>query len=374
MKESRKPDGTRYYTYILVYVDDVLIISHDPSHYMDQLEQEYYVKKDSIGPPELYLGMQVKQVLDRKGKLAYATSCTNYVHEAVKVVERRMQDFDFTFYKSAKNPNQPFISLKYKPELDISEFCEADHHQFYQQMVGIMRWMIEIGCLDITIKVSLMSCCLAQPRMGHLIQVLHMFSYLKSHQSMDLCYDPTKLTINESSTNQQDRACHRASVMKTMYADATEDIPRDMPTPLGKSIQINAFVDADDAGNQTTLRSQIGIIIYGNMAPLFWYSKRQNTVEASTFGSKFVAMRILVEMLIALRYKLRMFGIEIDGPCNVFCDNEAVMKSTVMAESTLKKNHLSIAYHKSREAVAAGVMLVFMRKLGRITLIFLLRF
>ena len=73
------------------------------------------------------------------------------------------------------------------------------------------------------------------------------------------------------------------------------------------------------------------------MAPLMTFSKRQNTVEASTFGAEFVAMRVLVEMLIGLRYKLRMFGIPLDGPCNVFCDNEAVTKSTMRAESTLKK-------------------------------------
>ena len=56
------------------------------------------------------------------------------------------------------------------------------------------------------------------------------------------------------------------------------------------------------------------------MSPTVWYSKRQNTVEASTYGSEFVTMRILVEMFIALRYKLRLFCVPIDEPCNVFCD------------------------------------------------------
>ena len=150
--------------------------------------------------------------------------------------------------------------------------------------------------------------------------------------------------------------------MKTLYPDAIDLMPPNIPSPRGKRIQINAFVDADHAGESTTRRSQTGIIIYGNMAPLKWFSKRQNTCEASTFGSEFVAMRILVEMLIGLRYKLRMFGIPIDGPCNVFCDNEAVSKSSMLAENTLKKKHLSIAFHQSREAVAAGVMLVFYEK------------
>ena len=38
MKKDACPDGTSYYTYILVYVDNVLIISHNPSFYMEQLK------------------------------------------------------------------------------------------------------------------------------------------------------------------------------------------------------------------------------------------------------------------------------------------------------------------------------------------------
>ena len=69
-------------------------------------------------------------------------------------------------------------------------------------------------------------------------------------------------------------------------------------------------------------------------------------------------MRTAVEMVESLRYKLRMFGIPIDGPANVYCDNEAVTKNTSIPESTLKKKHHSISYHRCREAVAAGTMRV----------------
>ena len=62
---------------------------------------------------------------------------------------------------------------------------------------------------------------------------------------------------------------------------------------------------------------------------MIWYSKRQNTVETSTFGSKFVAMRIGVELVEALRYKLQMFGVPIKDPTNVFCDNEAATKNAI---------------------------------------------
>ena len=51
-----------------------------------------------------------------------------------------------------------------------------------------------------------------------------------------------------------------------------------------------------------------------------------------------------------------MFGVPINGPTNMFMDNEAVYKSASVPESTLKKKHLSIAYHRCREAVAAGTI------------------
>jgi hypothetical protein len=142
------------------------------------------------------------------------------------------------------------------------------------------------------------------------------------------------------------------------YRGAKEPIPGDAPEPLGNVVSTHCFVDADHAGNLITRRSQTGILLFINRAPIIWYSKRQNTVETSTFGSEFVALRIAVELIESLRYKLRMFGIPIDGPTNVYCDNEAVTKNTIYPESTLKKKHNSIAYHRAREAVAAGTIRV----------------
>ena len=69
-------------------------------------------------------------------------------------------------------------------------------------------------------------------------------------------------------------------------------------------------------------------------------------------------MKTAVELAEAIRYKLRMFGVPIDGPTSVFCDNEAVYKNTVLPESTLNKKHHSIAYHRCREAVAAQTIRV----------------
>ena len=114
------------------------------------------------------------------------------------------------------------------------------------------------------------------------------------------------------------------------------------------------FVDASHASNQVTMRSHTGIFIKLNGAPISWYSKRQNTVESSTFGSEFIALRIAAEMCQSLRYKLRMFGVPIDGPTFVFCDNQSVTTNVTIPNSQLNKKHNAICYHKVRECVASG--------------------
>ena len=63
---------------------------------------------------------------------------------------------------------------------------------------------------------------------------------------------------------------------------------------------MSAFVDANHAGNVVTHHSHTGIIINVCNAMIIWYSKRQNTVEAATFGSEFVALCICKELIVGL--------------------------------------------------------------------------
>jgi hypothetical protein len=149
---------------------------------------------------------------------------------------------------------------------------------------------------------------------------------------------------------------------KEFYPDATEPIPVNAPEPRGNEVQVNMFCDAAHATCLATRRSTTGVIIFVNGAPIRWYSKRQNTVESSTFGSEFVALKIAVEMNIALRYKIRMMGVPIEEPTNTFADNSSVVTNVTIPESTLQKRHNAIAYHKCREECAAGAIRVAFEK------------
>ena len=81
------------------------------------------------------------------------------------------------------------------------------------------------------------------------------------------------------------------------------------------------FVDVSHGGNVKDRRSQTGVLIFINKAPIHWYSKKQPSVDTSTFGAELCAMKVGVEMMEALRYNLGMFGVPLEGAANVFCDN-----------------------------------------------------
>ena len=118
-------------------------------------------------------------------------------------------------------------------------------------------------------------------------------------------------------------------------------------------MSMHYFEVADHASEKLTRLSQTGILIFCNRAPFMWLSKKQNSSETSTFGSEFTALKLSVELVISLRYKLRMFGVPIEVTTGMFCDNEAVFKNTSTPDSVLRKNNHSITYNKCREAVAA---------------------
>jgi hypothetical protein len=129
------------------------------------------------------------------------------------------------------------------------------------------------------------------------------------------------------------------------------------PPPLGKEVDLRMMVDSDHAGDKTTRRSRTGFLIFLNVSLINWLSQKQPTIESSVFGAEFVAMKLGMEALQGIRYKLRMIGVFIAGPTYVYGDNMSVIHNIQRPESTLKKKNLSICYYTVRKAVAMGEIL-----------------
>ena len=349
MKPMVRPeDGFKYYAYVLLYVDDVLAIGHDAESLIKGLDKYFKMKPDSIGDPSIYLGSKLSQVVLDNGVRCWSSSPAKYVQGAVNNVEEYLRKHDLPKLKNKVRAPWP---NDYVSETDVSPELDPKRAQYYQSLIGVLHWIVELGRIDMITEVSKLASHMALPREGHLKAIFHVFAYLKCKHNARMVFDPTYPDI-VSSDFKDDKD------WKEFYGNVKEPIPLNKPTPRGKCVDLRVFCDADYAGDQSLRRSRTGYIIYLNSAPIAWLSKRQATVETSVFGAEFVAMKQAVEALRGIRYKLRMMGVELTGPAFVYCDNMSVVHNTSNPASTLKKKSNSVCYHFIRESAAMGEILV----------------
>jgi hypothetical protein len=341
-RKALRGNGEKYYEYLFVYTDDVIAISETPRDILDEMNRHFLLKPESIGEPTQYLGATIsKYWVDGDPNPKWAIGSQKYISEAINVIKKRLGTKGMTLRTKASS----VLPTGYRPELDSTPLLGEADASFYMQCVGILRWIVELGRIDICAEVSMMSSYNAAPRSGHLDSVLHVFAYLATHNRSRIVMDDGYYPHKEIADVE----------WKEFYPDAKDVLPPDMPEPLGKPVQITMFVDASHAANLVTRQSRTGVLIFVNRAPIVWFSKKQASIETSSFGSEFMALKTGMEILEGLRYKLRMMGIPIDDYAHVKVDNLSVVRNTSVPESTLKKKSNSIAYHYVREKCAAGV-------------------
>ena len=220
MREAVKPDGSEYWEYVLLYVDDCLVISDNGEKILRKEIGKYFkLKEESIGPPDIYLGGKMRQVVLENGARAWAFSSSQYVQEAVRNVEVYLNARKEKLATKAGSP----ISNNYRPEIDDSDELNLVDAAYYQSLIGILRWIVELGRVDICCEVSMLSSCLALPREGHLEQLFHIFAYLKKKHNTEMVFDPSYPVIDKAKFERQDWS-------NTVYGDKLkEDLPPNMP-------------------------------------------------------------------------------------------------------------------------------------------------
>jgi hypothetical protein len=110
-----------------------------------------------------------------------------YVQSAVQNVKEYLAAIpgDQMLVKKSSGP----FSGAYKPELDESPELDPTRANFYQSQIGIFRWCVELGRIDIINEVSMLSTYLCLPREGHLEAVFHVFAYLGLHHNARVVFD-----------------------------------------------------------------------------------------------------------------------------------------------------------------------------------------
>ena len=333
----RQADDETHYEYVCTHVDDFMIVGRKPQIVMDKLKEVYIIKAE--GPPDYYLGNDYKQ---HKGR--WAVGCNKYLTESLKRVESMFGNLVKTAIPLKSDDH---------PELDQSEILGDDGHRKFQMLIGMLNWIVGIGRFDVAHATASLSRFSACPRKGHLERALRVFGYLKKRRSSRYVVDSRDPTYHGG---EEARAVDFGEIFKRQYPNAKEEIDRNVPPPLVDEMAITVFVDSDHAHDKMTRRSMTGMIIFVGRTPVYYSSKRQTSIETSTYGAEFCAMRQATEETIAVRYMLRCLGVRVETPTIVAGDNEGVLLNATNLESQLKKKHVAISFHKVRESAAAGII------------------
>jgi hypothetical protein len=121
---------------------------------------------------------------------------------------------------------------------------------YYQSLIGIVRWIVELGRIDVCLECSMMPSHLVLPREGNLYQLFQVFGYLKKYHNMEMVFDPSNPIIDESSFELRDWTSSEFG-----HLQGREELPPNMPEPQGLGFTIRAKVDAGHAADTTTRQS-----------------------------------------------------------------------------------------------------------------------
>ena len=178
-------------------------------------------------------------------------------------------------------------------ELDDSPLLNAIDHSKFRSLVGCANWLVTLGRFDIAYAVNSYSRFSMAPRQGHLDGMIRVFGYLKKWSKGSIVIDP-----KYPDHDQFDVADYNQ--WREFYPDAEEMIPDDdyRPEPKGPKVRTTVYKDADHAHDLVTRRSVSGVLLFINNTPVKWNSKRQKTVETSTYGSELVSVKVATELIL----------------------------------------------------------------------------
>jgi hypothetical protein len=123
------------------------------------------------------------------GVIAWGMSSSKYIQAAVAIV-KTYHSKEYPTSKWEKRTSGPFPN-NYAPELDTTELLDHEKSTFYQSQIGVLRWIVELGRIDMITEVSELSSFLAMPREGHLDAVFHLFNYLENRHNARIVFDPS---------------------------------------------------------------------------------------------------------------------------------------------------------------------------------------
>ena len=129
---------------------------------LNKLDKYFNLNPGSTGDPDMYLGSKLWRMTLRNGVIASVMSPSKYVHEASNNCVKHVKDNFPGKYTLPDCAENSFV-MGYEAVMDMSKALDPDEASYFQSIIGVMQWMVEIGRIDIATEVSLLSSHLAYP-------------------------------------------------------------------------------------------------------------------------------------------------------------------------------------------------------------------
>jgi hypothetical protein len=292
-----------------LYVDDMLILSKDPSdidRVVKGIGKRWKIK--DLGEVSMILGIRVTR--DRKNRRIFLDQ-EGYVDEIIK----RFRLEQATPYSIPATIDRAALVKGSDSE------PEADQH-LYQQGVGSLAWLAICTRPDIAYAWGQLSQSCSKPTIRNWNGVLHVLRYVKKTRSLRLVFGG-----------------------------------------VGGSMApyLQGYSDSDYAGDHIDRHLVSGHIFMLNMGPISWTSAKQRCVATSTTEAEYIALCEASKQGQWLRTLLQEIGREklLGGRgdrVQIFGDNQASLAIASDPMSHRRTKHIDVRYHYVRQLIAFGKM------------------
>ena len=283
-------------TILLLYVDDMIITGD----YMQGIQNlklflgSQFEMKD-LGPLNYFLGIEV------------SSSADGYYLTQAKYTSNLISRANITDSKIIDTP------IEYNCRLNSHDGEPLSDATLYRQLVESLIYLT-VTRSDISYAVHIVSQFMATPRSPHYAAVLRILRYLKG-----TIFDGLHFSSHSSLT-------------------------------------LQAYSDADWAGDPTDRRSTTGYCFMLGDSLISWRSKKQTVVAHSSTEAEYRALAATTAELIWLRWLLQDLGIDCSAATQLHCDNQSVIQiahNDVFHERT---KHIEIDCHFIRQHVLQGTI------------------
>ena len=304
LKQSKRDPCVYYkisndeYTIVVIFVDNIIIASNRNHEYC-KLLRESSIDIQEMGSVNHFLGIRLLR--DRKAKVITMDQ-TVYIEKVLK-----------KFHMSDCKPViSGVLSADMRPK--ISKEQKEMENLPYREAVGSIMYIAVSTRPDIAKAVSAVSKYLENPGLKHWMAVKRILKYLKGTKDLKLHLGGTA------------------------------------------EIRLEAWSDADWAGDLDKRRSTTGYVVFLGIGPISWKSRLQPTVAASTTEAEYMAAFETVSEVMYLRPLLSELGFKQTKATIIHEDNMGCIALSKDPNSSGKSKHISIKYHFTREQVENGTV------------------